>query len=260
MGEIVKPEFFKEWKAMLDFDIGTAYLAFQQKELDAQIINFNTLSSAISSSNIEGELMEFIHIVKHKSWRIELINELSEKPNDLYQAYLFAKDNSLTFDNLQNANKIISAHLFRQKPLDILQHAEKLINENDIVGSIYKSAIKKYSIYINEFLWHDIEMLLNKELSIEEVFYYAAYIHLEYTNINVFEDESGTKGRLLEKWFLVGKLGASAWNIPTEKYYYLNLETFKNNISQNNNTIKKSEKDKTIPFLLMLPQALAFDK
>ena len=58
----------------------------------------------MSSSKIEGEQLEVDSFVKHKMLNIEYLPELTEKPNDLYNAYLFAKDNSLT-------NKIFTKHI-----------------------------------------------------------------------------------------------------------------------------------------------------
>lgn len=49
--------------------------------------------------------------VKHKMFHIEYLRELTEIPNDLYNAYLFANENTLNKSNFLKAHKFISAHL-----------------------------------------------------------------------------------------------------------------------------------------------------
>ena len=105
-------------------------------------------------------------------------------------------------------------------------------------------------------LWQDIEMLLNEDLSIEEVFYYASFVHLLFVDIHPFGDGNGRIGRLLEKWFLAEKLGERAWYIQSEKYYYQNVNDYYKNLSRMGLFYEQLDFQKSIPFMLMLPQAL----
>ena len=102
-------------------------------------------------------------------------------------------------------------------------------------------------------LWQEIDALLKIELSIEEVFYYAAFIHLAFVNLHLFGDGNGRISRLLEKWFLAEKLGDRAWYIKSEKQYYKNLARL-------GLFYEALDYEKSIPFLLMLPKSLTFEK
>ena len=42
-----------------------------------------------------------------------------------------------------------------------------------------------------------IDLLLKNELTVDEVFYYAAYIHLVFVNIHPFVDGNGRATRLI---------------------------------------------------------------
>ena len=61
--------------------------------------------------------MEVDSYVKHKLLNIEYLPELTEKPNDLYKAYLFAKDTVLNKQNFHTAHGLIASHLLPQSQL-----------------------------------------------------------------------------------------------------------------------------------------------
>ena len=245
---------------MLDVDIQKEFTAIQQKELEPHSFTFYTSVSVMSSSKIEGEQLEVDSYVKHKMLNIEYLPELTEKPNDLYKAYLLAKDNSLTNKNFCEAHKLIAAHLLPESQRGVLRKTEMLVMEHK-TGSIQYEATM-LNILPNEYekLWDDIESLLKKVLSIEEVFYYAAFIHLVFVAIHPFGDGNGRIGRLLEKWFLARKLGERAWYIQSEKFYYKHVNDYYKNLSRIGIFYEKLDYEKALPFLLMLPQSLIVEK
>lgn len=104
--------------------------------------------------------------------------------------------------------------------------------------------------------YHDIDILLKLNLTIEETFYFAAMIHLVFVKIHPWNDGNGRSARLIEKWFLAQKLGEKAWFIQSEKKYYLNHQTYYKNIRLLGLEYSELDYSQSLPFLLMLPSSL----
>jgi len=260
MEKLISDKYFNTWKSMLDTDIDNEFSAIRQKELEPHSFTFYTSVSVMSSSKIEGESLELDSYVKHKLFKTEYLTELTEKPNDLYTAYLFASNKKLTHQNFLEAHTLITAHLLPEKLRATIRINEMLLLEHN-TGLIQYEACpvnqveKQYNL-----LWKEIENLLQQEMSIYQIFYYAAFIHLIFVNIHPFSDCNGRISRLLEKWFLYEKLGYRAWFIQSEKYYYKNIDINYKNLARLGMFYQELDYDKAIPFLLMLPLSLIFEK
>ncbi len=260
MEKLIKHEHFKHWKSMLDIDIQAEFSDIEKIKLEPHSFTFYTSVSVMSSSKIEGEQMELDSYVKHKMLNIEYLPELTEKPNDLYKAYLFAKENKLTQKNFLQTHLFIAAHLLPKVQQGVMRTTEMLVMEHKTGRIQYEAAPLRIVNERYKQLWQEIEILLKQELSIEEVFYNAAFIHLAFVNIHPFGDGNGRISRLLEKWFLAEKLGERAWYIKSEKHYYKNVNDYYKNLARLGLFYEALDYEKSIPFLLMLPKSLIFEK
>lgn len=224
--------------------------------LEPNSFTFYTSVSVMSSSKIEGERLEIDSYVKHKLLDVEYLLNLTEKPNDLYNAYLFAKENGLSTDSFLQAHRLITAHLLPPSGRGVLRTTEMLVMEHNTGRIQYEAAPQRSVSALYGQLSQEIDELLKAELSLQEVFYYAAFIHLVFVNIHPFADGNGRIARLLEKWFLAEKLGEKAWLIQSEQYYYRQVANYYKNLAALGTFYDTLHYQRAIPFLLMLPQSL----
>jgi Fic family protein len=257
---LISNKYFNEWKAALEINIQEAFAAIQQIKLEPHSFTFYTSVSVMSSSRIEGETMEVDSYVKHKMLNIEYLPELTQKPNDLYNAYLFAKENVLTELNFSEAHKLITTHLLPENQRGILRKTEMLVMEHATGRIQYEAAPANIVAIEYKKFWQEVSALLKQPLAIEEVFYYASFIHLVFVNIHPFSDGNGRAARLLEKWFLAEKLGERAWYIQSEKFYYKEVNSYYKNLARLGLFYDALDYDKAMPFLLMLPISLNAEK
>ncbi|MEO6637681.1 MAG: Fic family protein [Ginsengibacter sp.] len=256
--KIISDTYLDQYKQHLQVDLSNALKEVQEIELTPTSFTFYTSVAVISSSRIEGETMELDSYVKHKVQGIEYLPGLVEKPNDLFQAYLFAKENKLTEKNFLQSHVLLSKHLLTDKWRGAYRKNEMLVMEHN-TGKIQFEAAP-FGIVETEMekFWDDISTLLKLNLSNEEIFYYAAYIHLLLVNIHPFNDGNGRAARLLEKWFLTAMLGETAWYIQSERYYYKHVNDYYKNLNRLGMFYEKLDYVNADKFLQMLPKAINF--
>jgi Fic family protein len=252
--------YFDTYLSLLDVAIYERFSEIKEMEWSVANFRFFTAVSVMASSKIEGEQLEVDSYVKHKVLEIEYLPNLTEKPNDLYRAYEFARDNKLTADNFLEAHSIATTHLLPETQRGKIRAGNMLIMEQQTNRIKYEAASagivsKEYKLF-----WRELSTLINKDLKIEEVFFYASLIHLVFIKIHPFNDGNGRTVRLLEKWFLATKLGEKAWFIASENFYYQNQQNYYNNLARVGLFYEELKYEKGLPFFLMLPNALIIKK
>jgi Fic family protein len=156
---------------------------------------------------------------------------------------------------LKSAHSILSANLLpvsqqgfiRTNPMFVINADDKIdyvaAEPQKLLGELTK-------------LFADVEYLLNAKLDNTEVLYFASYLHLTFVKIHPFQDGNGRSARLLEKWFLIEKLGSKATAIQLEKNYYLNLQNYYYNLKKIGLDYALLDYNKAGDFLLMTANGL----
>ncbi len=249
-------KYFDTYLSMLDVDIERALEQVKQREWTVESFRFYTAVSVMSSSRIEGETLEIDSYLKHKLQNIAYLPNLTDKPNDLFEAYEFARDNTLTRSNFFEVHNIATQHLLPENQRGVIRTGNMLIMEQETQQIQYEAALS--SIVRKEFeaFWNELEMLLEQNLNTQQIFYYASLIHLVFVKIHPFNDGNGRTARLLEKWFLAALLGEKAWYIGSEHYYYKNLQAYYHNLARVGLFYDDLNYEKSVPFLLMLPNSI----
>ncbi len=210
--------------------------------------------SATYSSNIEGNTITPDDYLKIKTFGVKSKPKETAEIDDLVNAYNYAKENKLTASSFLNSHKILSKNLLKK------EH-ERGRFRTGIMGVVSSERVHYVAIesqFIKkemDKLFFDVKELMSRDLSYKEMFYYASMIHLRFEKIHPFTDGNGRAGRLLEKWFLVEKIGQNAWSIKSEKYYSIRKQDYYKNINIGIDYYA-TNMDLCLPFLLMLPRSL----
>jgi Fic family protein len=253
--QIISTTLLPLYKQGFDGNVQDAFGKLQESELSTGTFSFYTSVSAVFSSKIEGEDIEFDSFIKHKRLGVQYQPDYTQKIDDLYTAYQFAANNSLNAKNLLQAHTLLTKNILHKSMQGQLRKGNMFVITND--GRIeYVAATPDKVVPEMQKLYDDIEMLLKTEMSFDEVLFFAAMLHLVFVKIHPFEDGNGRTGRLLEKWFLAQKLGLKAWFIQSEKHYYNYHKTYYTNIRKLGLEYQELDYAQVLPFLQMLPEAL----
>jgi Fic family protein len=128
----------------------------------------------------------------------------------LYNAYQFAKSNPLNTLTISVARGLLSKNIDETHKQGELRSNIMYVITDD--GRIEYIAASPYELKAEMDKWYaDLDLLRNTTMSAEEVFFYAAMLHLTFVKIHPWNDGNGRSARLIEKWFIAEKLGEKAW-------------------------------------------------
>ncbi len=252
---IIPVNLLKPYSLKVNKGLQASFNKLKDAEISTKTFSFYTSVSSVFSSKIEGEEIELDSYIKHKKFGIEFLPDYTKKIDDLYNAYTFAKSNVLNKANIEKAHKLLSKHIVAKPQQGKIRTHNIYVSTPD--GKIEYVAATTHEVKgeMQKF-YADVDALIAAKLSVEEVFFYAALIHLVFVKIHPFNDGNGRIGRLIEKWFLAQKLGMKAWFIQSEKNYYQHHQTYYNNLRALGFEYRELDYSKALPFLLMLPASL----
>jgi Fic family protein len=209
----------------------------------------------VYSSKIEGEEIELDSFIKHKRFNIAFKPDYTQKIDDIYDAYQFAKANNCSKVNICNVHQHITKNILPLAKEGVIRKDNMYVISKD--GNIeYVAALPAIVNSEMQKFYADLETLITVNLNVSEVFYYAAILHLVFLKIHPFNDGNGRTARLVEKRLLAEKLGAKAWLIQSEKYYYDNQNAYYNNIRKLGLEYESLKYENALPFIEMLALGL----
>lgn len=217
------------------------------------------IAGAVASSQIEGSSVTVDEFMDATPQEIEHSRDLRQV-QELIDAYSFATRSKLTLANLLKAHKMMGATLsagkwapgeWRTKGVHVM--------EREWWGGrkvVYTGAEPSAVPGLMNQLMGEVQDLSGRKLSTTEVFYYAALLHLQFVSIHPLSDGNGRTARLLEKWFMAGHLGQTAWWINSELYYRMHPALYYRHLRGVGPAWDAIDLSRSLPFLLLLPRSL----
>lgn len=250
---ITERTYFESYSTLIGNQVAFLITAFDFSEKSGGF-DYLTKASAVYSSNIEGNSVDLnsymnYELTQKKGKPGKEIKEIEH----LIAAYSFAQNNRLTEANLLRCHAMFSKTFlikskqgkYRIEPVGVFGRT----------GLAYLAVEPEFVDREMKALFSGIAELLNSTLTQEEVFYFAALIHLRFAHIHPFRDGNGRAARLLEKWFIAEKLGQQFWMMPSEQYYKEHQAKYYENIHLGVN-FYELDYSRCVNFLAMLPNCL----
>src|SRR5690606_15049519 len=140
MSQLLTDKYYQTYQSLLDVNLDAELVKIEAREWTSENFKFATAVSVMSSSRIEGETLEVDSYVKHKVLNVEYLPNLTERPNDLYQAYEFARDNELNQKNFLKSHAIATEHLLPAQLRGVIRTGNMLIMEQKTQRVRYEAA------------------------------------------------------------------------------------------------------------------------
>ena len=252
--QLIKTDLLPQYLTQVG-NVDQKFEALHDAEISTDTFSFYTSVASVFSSKIEGEDIEIDSYIKHKAMGIEFLPDYTKKTDDLYNAYNFAKTNALLPKNVSIAHTLLSKNFVETSKQGKLRTNNMYVATDE--GKIEYVAVSPYELKNEMEKWYaDLMLLLKTAMNIEEVFFYASYLHLTFVKIHPWNDGNGRSARLLEKWFIAQKLGNKAWFLQSEKNYYNHHALYYTNLRKLGLEYQQLDYNQALPFLLMLPKSL----
>ncbi|MBP6385088.1 MAG: Fic family protein [Pseudarcicella sp.] len=217
--------------------------------------DYYLIASSLYSSKIEGNTLDANSFFRNRDAKIALKKKEVQEIEDLASAYKFASESPLDKAGFLKTHKILAKTFLPNNQIGKIRKEQVGIRDSNTLKPVYLAVEAEFVNDELSKLFEDITILIERDLTYKEIFYYASMIHIWTAKIHPFMDGNGRSARLLEKWFLASKLGFSAWSINSEKYYWDNRPDYYKSIALGYNYYALYW-DRCVPFLLMLPQTL----
>jgi Fic family protein len=251
---IIKPTYLERYRQKQPISLLKHFNKLKTIPLTKSNFGYSFSKASVYSSMIEGNTIDLDTYLRFSTTGMNTKSKSYQEIEDLRSAYAYAQKTALT------KRAFLRAHALSTKTIIGEEKYRGKVRDKNVF--IYSNQVKIYTganpgkvnVELNQF-FEDIEILLDRNLTITEAFYYASMIHLVFVKIHPFADGNGRTARLLEKWFLVEKLGENAWFLESEKLYQNRIWSYYKNLAIGDQ-YEMVDYSKSIPFLLMLPMSL----
>jgi len=256
--ELIKSSYWGLYQKKQPITIAKHFNHIKDQSISEESIRYYASRSSVYSCLIEGSNIDFDLFCEYSTSNAVKSNKHFIEILDLIKSYEFASEAALGVTNFMKSHSLLSEHLIEESKYRGRARDKSVFIEADGIR-VYDAASPDIVEDELKTLFRDITILLEQEMDISEIFYYASMIHLTVAHIHPFGDGNGRAARLLEKWFLAQKLGKTAWFIQSEKMYQTRLRSYYKNINIGKD-YKSLNYDLSLPFLLMLPMSLTMNK
>jgi len=254
--KLISPAYLEEYSLKVDMDWSeVANTLLAKTQFSIEDFEYYIISSSLYSSKIEGNTLDANSFFRNRGKKSSPKSKEVKEIECLMEAYKFASENKLNQTNFLKAHHLLSKTLLPGNERGVLRKVQVGIRDSNTLKPVYMAVEPQFLEQEFGKLFDDIDELLTQDLGHKEIFYFASMIHIWTAKIHPFGDGNGRAARLLEKWFLVSKLGLAAWSINSEKYYWDNRPGYYQNIALGYNYYVLYW-ERCIPFLLMLPKAI----
>ena len=217
--QIVERRFSDAYRAALTPNLPVARWQAFAAQATLPPVRYAFAASAVYSSNIEGNPLDLNSYLRSRMRGGTHPRSKEQTEIDaLVAAYNFARTHALNEHNLLRAHALFAEPMLPASQRGAYHTGRMFVYDRR--GILYTAVEPEHVPAEMKTFFADVRTLRRADLSADEVFYHAALMHLVFVHIHPFEDGNGRAARLLEKWFLVDKLGSRAWKILSEEYYW----------------------------------------